>query len=84
MVKLIVLTEEQKNGLMDLKESFTGQFNKHCDFDIRPLENNLFFLPPQVLNDPDFAEFYQYVLDNKDENINIEDLIQDVVESDII
>jgi hypothetical protein len=54
---MIVLTQQQRDFLMDFKKPFQSILDdRHIDFLPIPIKNNLYILPENLLNDEGFKE----------------------------
>lgn len=76
-MEFIVLSSEQKTGLEELRDDFTGEFVHCSDFVPIEIKNNLWILPLSVLSDPDLQEFNDYVMTNKTSEMVIREVLED-------
>ena len=59
-MKHIVLTLEQKDELIELKNSFSGVFKPYSNFEPTEIKNNLWIVAEEVLSNPNLKEFFDY------------------------
>jgi len=79
-MKYIVLDQEQKDGLEELRKAFTGTFKKWSNFNPIEIKNSCWILPLSVLEDKDLLEFNEFVMKNKKSAM----MIREVAESEFI
>ena len=77
-MEYIVLTQDQVEGLENLKSSFTGDFKAWSNYEPVAIKNNLWILPLSVMTDPDLKEFYEHVMENKTTDL----IVREVTESE--